>query len=343
MHSYFHEFQTVHLGSFFPKLSSSSHLGDKAVEMFFIISGFMLLYTYKDNLTIIDYLKKRIARFVPVLLFLYVAYWVLSIFTGFKFDKYGSIFNVLMISNIGITLNSGSIGGSWFLSVLLFSSLFYLCVIKYFKTRSMFIIGVITYFSFVILVQLTNGALGGHIKTFYIIFNLGMIRGLACIGLGILLCSLYKQLKPAGQKLFKINTFALVSLLEIYLLIFLINNLIFHQFSYNNKLILIIAFVILFWLFLLQRGLLSKMVAIDIFPKISRYTFSIYITHLFVFRLLAYTLWKAQINVNLIAFFTFFISIIFGILVYHIIELPCYKFMQKMLDIHKKPMELTNK
>ena len=209
------EFLRIILGPFFPKLSSSSHFGDKAVEMFFIISGFMLLYTYKESLTVVDYLKKRIARFVPVLLFLYVVYWLLSIFTDFEFDKYGSIFNVLMISNIGITLNSGSIGGSWFLSVLVFSSLFYLCVIKYFKTISMFIVGIITYFSFLVLVQLTNGALGGHIKTFYIILNLGMIRGLACIGLGILLCSLYKQLKPTEQNSFKMNTFVLISLSEI--------------------------------------------------------------------------------------------------------------------------------
>jgi peptidoglycan/LPS O-acetylase OafA/YrhL len=41
----FHTFQNANLGLFFPKWEYRTNFGDKAVEMFFIISGFLLVYT----------------------------------------------------------------------------------------------------------------------------------------------------------------------------------------------------------------------------------------------------------------------------------------------------------
>ena len=49
------------------------------VEFFFILSGFFLVYTFKSNLNVLSFIKQKISRFVPLLIFVsLVRYFVKS-------------------------------------------------------------------------------------------------------------------------------------------------------------------------------------------------------------------------------------------------------------------------
>ncbi len=335
----YHLFQERHLGNLFPAMQYTSFFGDKAVEMFFIISGFLLAYTFKQATSVFKFITKKVIRFIPLMLCVHFAYWVLSCFTNYKYLKYDNILDLFFLSSTGMALRPSNLSGIWFISVLVFVSLFYFCLMKYFnKNHANLIIGLITYFSFVVLINTSHGSLAGHVRMYNDFITFGMLKGLACIGLGYLVYRLHEYVLPAvkkGEK--KLTKIIVYTGLEIYLLIFLINNLIFHRISFNNKIILIIAFVLLFWLFLQNTGWISKFASKDIFSEISKYTFSIYLTHLYVYKVLSYTLWDGKINVEIIAILTLIIAITVGVIAYHVIEYPCYRFLIKKLeDIEKR-------
>lgn len=326
----FHLLQKTHLGIYFPHASEQSLYGDKSVEMFFVLSGFFLLYTFNEKISLFEFLKKKFIRFMPVIIFIGICYFVLSCCTNMDFYKYDIIFDFLFLNNIGITLSSSNILGSWFVSVIVFVSLFYFYLIKYFDRKyTNIIIAIISYLSLVLLVNLTNGTLGGHIKIYNNFLNSGLLRGLSFMGIGYIICCIYNYLKPTFKD-YKLTVlkFLLYSICEIYLFIFLINNLLFHKIAFSNKLILVFAFVVLFWLFLLNRGGLSSLCNSYLFSLLSKYTYSIFITHLFVYKVLSYSLWESSINKYLIAFLTLFIAIFFGIITYYLVEKPFYKILK---------------
>lgn len=259
----FHLFQKVNLGIYFPELCNNTHFADKAVEMFFIISGFLLLYTFNDQTSVFEFLIKKVIRFTPLIIFMGICYYVLSLFNNFTFRIYDFIFDLFFINNIGITLVPSNISGSWFISVLVFVSLFYFYILKSFnRKQANLMIALFTYISFVLLINLTNGTLGGHIKIYYNIFNAGILRGLSCIGLGYFLCCIYQFLYPKiKEKNFSFGTTFILTILEIYLFTFTFNSLLFHLLKYNNKLILLLSFSLLFLLLILNKGLFSKFVS----------------------------------------------------------------------------------
>lgn len=329
----YHLFQKVHLGIFFPDYCNNSHFADKAVEMFFIISGFLLLYTFNEKISVFEFLTKKIIRFLPIMLFLGFCYYIFSLFTHSSFKSYEYVYDLLFLNNIGITLSASNILGSWFISVLVFVSLFYFYILKSFKKQhANLIIALCTYLSFVLLVNLSQGTLAGHIKIYNNLFNAGLLRGLSCIGLGYFICQTYNFFTPIIQRQKdSFKSFILCSIIEIYLFAFTFNNLLFHNMSFNNKTILLISFSGLFFMFLINKGILSKLAGLEIFSKLSKYSLSIYLSHLFIYRFMKYYLWNLDINKYISAVITILAAIVFSILIYHFIELPSFKFLQRKI------------
>lgn len=334
----FHIFQKQHLGTYFPDMSHSALFGDKAVEMFFVMSGFFLVYTFKNTTSFFSFIKKKVIRFVPLLVFMTFCYWILSLICNTPFDKYNAIFEILMLNNIGITTSAGNIGGSWFISVLFFSSVVYFIILKIFDDKKTILAtSIVAYISLVLLVTLTHGKMDGINRIYFDFINIGVMRGLSCVGLGCLVGFAYKFLNTELYAKTKIKTI-LYSVAEIYLLIFLINNLIFHQISTNNKLVLVFAFIALFWLFLLKRGFLSSFLdKVNFLSNIAKYSLSIYISHLFTFKVLMqtgihkYVSAHSNIYIYIILFVLYLASaVLIGIFVYHLVEFPSTKYLKNM-------------
>lgn len=329
----FHLFQKVNLGTYFPDFCITSHFADKAVEMFFIISGFLLLYTFNEKTSVFEFLTKKIIRFLPLMLFLGFCYYIFSVVTHSSFKKYEFIYDLLFLNNIGITLSTSNILGSWFISVLVFVSLFYFYLLKSLKRQhANLIIAFCTYISFVLLVNLTNGTLGGHVKIYNNFFNAGMLRGLSCIGLGYFICQIYIFFTPLIQKQKNsCKNFIICSIIEIFLFIFTFNNLLFHNMSFNNKTILLISFSCLFLMLLINNGIVSKLAELEVFSKMSKYSLSIYLSHLFIYKIMKYFLWNFDLNKSVSAMITITAAVTFSVIIYHFIELPAIKFLQRKI------------
>ena len=73
----------------------------------------------------------------------------------------------------------------------------------------------------------------------------------------------------------KYLSYFVISSLEIYLFLFIVNNSIFHKIRYENDFIFIIVFSLLFLLFIAKKGLLSNLLENNISALLGKYSYSI--------------------------------------------------------------------
>ena len=160
------------------------------------------------------------------------------------------------------------------------------------------------------------------------------MRGLGGISLGYLIGDWYKNnIEAIKNYIPSFKQKLVLTFLEFACLFFIINNLLFHQLKFKNDVIYIIVFTVITILFLLNKGYISKILDNDICGKLSRYAYSIYMTHTTIIRpVLKHTLWNNQNFVthhpvmNLAV--TLLITFAFGILTYHLVEAPCTKWLK---------------
>lgn len=306
-----------------------------AVQYFFIIAGFFLVYTFDKKLLVINFIKKKIIRLWPLIAFVFCLYLIAYYLGVIKhFDLYGNILSLLFLVNSGISLNKSNIGHDWFISVLFFISIFYFYIYKHFdKKKSSFFISILVLLGYTFFVHATNGSVSGDIKTINNIINLGMLNGLTGMGLGYIIHEFYLYLKeqPYTKSIKSIFTY---TILEGLLLGFVIYESGFHKFHFNNKIVLVIAFSFLFITFLLKRGLISKFLDNKISTIIGNYSLSLYITHGFLWNIIHYYWLKSHQEICIAhPYFCilgcFITCLIFAILTYHLVEVPAGKFLKK--------------
>ena len=298
-----------------------------AVEMFFIIAGFFLFFSAQKNIDFKDFALNKLVRLWCVPAFAIFCIWILSLFHWTTYHKYANILHLFMLKNTGMTLCLADNGTAWFVSVLFWVSLFYCYLIKNFKRKYVNLtIALITFFSFILLINGNAGHFNQHYKMVNSFFNIGMLRGLAEMGLGYFIALFYENYKPGVES--KI-TFVLISALEIYLFGFIINNLLFRNINFTNDMIFIIFMSILFILFLLKKGILSKLTDNEFFYKLGTYTFSMYVMQEVVFRILYknYCQCSGFIIAHPISALILYVMItcLFGIITYYIVEKPTAK------------------
>lgn len=335
---FYHIFHINFLGKFITDiplslLTNLSYHAQKAVDFFFIMAGFFLVFTFKPTLSLFDFFKKRVIRFWPVMLFVLICYGIGSIWSLSSFYPGRNILTLLFINNIGLPFKHGDSGNLWFVSVLIWCSVFYFLMIKHVKLK----LNIITFLfisiiSYSLLLFHQHGDIRGYHQNYYVIVNIGMLRGLAGMGLGCLLASFWKNYKALFTERFN-SKLSYISLgcIELTFLILLIYNSLFHHLK-MCKFVLIILFVILFVLFLINKGFVSQFFDRDIWVKLSKYTYSIYVIHIFVLYILKNSIYKYHIaflhNHSLsIVMFTIFVILVFGIFTYHFVEEPCAKYL----------------
>lgn len=244
--------------SVFHSLSLHAGNGGKAVDAFFIISGFLLYITFKNSTSIIDFIKKRIVRLQPVLLFALIISAIASIFGLVEFNIHSAIMQLTYTNMLTDTTKGvwNSLGVTWYISVLFWVSLFYFYVMKVFEKKyANFIVAVVAIVSYFIALHLRSGSLGLPGNTYDYLFNMGMLRGFGGIGLGYFLGLYYKENYQEiinyslnlKQKLF--YTFA-----ELALLVVVVTELMFVKIKTTYNFSLVIFVFLLITLFILKRG-----------------------------------------------------------------------------------------
>ena len=155
------------------------------------------------------------------------------------------------------------------------------------------------------------------------------------MGIGYFIASIYKdnEDKIENMEFNKITTF-FITLLEVFLFSWSVYYLVIHKISYKNNIIFILFFSILFILFLIKKGLFTKLLDNNLSVILGRYSYSIYITHFFILNMLKTFFWKKHISIIIIhpllnIVITILLIFISSILVYHLVEKPSAEYLRR--------------
>ena len=287
------------------------------VECFFIIAGFFLPNIIITQIAFKDFAIKKILRLFPVV-------FTVTIFINI-FQTHVPLYNILpdffLLSSVGFAQQQALCGYAWFLYVLFWVSCFYYCLINFIqdKRKLNFTIILIIYFSLIILTS--NSLLTfSHKVNIYHLYNIGILRGLVGIGLGIIIrLNFYKPNYTLSTKQKIFFTF-----LELFFFFYLIINLTCVEktkaINYIVSYLIIFSVIIISWVNGL--GYFSQILNKINFYSISKYSFSIYILQtiprMFLFKI-------QGLDGGLYIFIYLLVSVILGIIAYHAIEVPCRK------------------
>ena len=334
-HQYLYDiFKDIEL---YGKLASCTGNGNKAVDMFFMISGF--LFSLKLNLDrpITEFLLKKFIRLWPTLVFVILVSFLISIIGIFDFNFYDDLLAILGLSGTGLVLRiAESASVFWYVSAMIWTMLLFIYLLKSYQLKTVnLIIAALIFFSYSFIIHATEGKIRGHTNTYCYVFNLGMLRAFGGIGIGYFIGEFYKTFSEKIRKLHvSFVKKLLVTLVESLCLSFTTYNLILHKFKFNNQIIYIIVFTFMLTLFIVKKGFLSEFLDKKVFSKISKYTYSIYMTHLLILETLKGSLWKNYqpfvyehpiLNITV----TLILIAILGIFTYHVIEVPSAKFLRR--------------
>ncbi len=322
---------------------SEFNLYHLAVEYFFIIAGFFLFLNIKKETDTVDFCKKRFLRLAPLIFFfLIVSFIISSLIYKLHFSFDGNILTIPLMHSLGFTPYS-STGGTangtiWFVSVLFWCSIFYFYIHKIFEKKYLnLIIWILIISAYSIVLHNSNYTFINTInKNVFYFINLGVLRGLAGLGVGYFLAMFYKSgfLQNCTKKVQ-----AFISLIEAGLIGFFTYYLFFTpKLAGKSAITYIICFSALFYLFLVKQGFISKLLDNKYLAKLGQYSYSIYVMHSAVLCTILYTVFKpnlAFVQSHLILCFwgELTIAIAIGILTYYFVESPVNKFItQKFLN-----------
>ena len=316
--------------SIYQTLKSAIAHSNNGVEGFFIVAGFFLVYTFKSHLSLKNFILKKYIRLSPVILFsmgLCAIGWLLG---AMHFKLIPNLLTVFLLNNFVVQIGVGQNPILWYTSALFTGLLLYFCLIKYWT------IAIVAISGYIILEILQHGSFVKPIKNYHHIFNIGFLRAVGGIGLGCLIGYLYKNiLSKFNQPLKNMLLKWFFTLLEFGFMGFIIWWCMCIHKSINN-IVIVLCFGILLILFLFKKGYLSQITDSDIWVKLGRYQYSIYVVHYVIIRILGLKVWKhcpdfvsahpiMPIILNLV------VILLIGIFAYHMVELPCTKYLKAKL------------
>lgn len=324
--------------------------GAMAVDCFFIIAGFFLILTFKPTITFLDFIKKKYIRLSPVIAFSVIFCILGAILKVFHFNVAQNILSILLLNNFGFAWVKPVNEALWFTSALFAGLLFYFPLLKHFSKKHFLIISLsISIITYIALNTLSSGRFTKPWVIYFSILNVGFLRSLAGIGLGCFIGILYKNVQQnCTKEIEKSPNKIIISGLEIvsfgFMMWFFAGGV--HK---NIHLAFIVNFAILFSLFIYNKGILSTFFDNQIWTKLGKYQYSLFVVHFIIFRILNYGLWKdlpifvyfhpiIPIVVNLA------IAIAVSIFAYHFVEEPSAKYLKnkflnnklKLIDINKQ-------
>ena len=292
-----------------------------SVEFFFILSGFFLAYTFKPEKTCINYMKKRFIQFAPLVVFG-------ALLCGGGLDSFKGI---LFLQNMGFAFKDIANPPAWYIAVLFWVSLFYFALLKSVtdKNKLYLTIGVIVFISCAICANVP----GDRLEMVFGLFPRGIFRGLASIGIGILLQTL---VKPDNNKA---NVW--FTILEAFFIIWMFLGLFYPPMSFSYWIYRVMCWSALIYLFLSRKGYITKALDKPIFSKLSTFCLSLFLTHWFVTSTASKygTIWWIkqykpewfESEKALVIVLVLVSAFIVAIFAHYFVEKPCTKLLKKVL------------
>lgn len=256
---------------------------DIFVDFFFVLSGFVIAYSYQlkisKGIKFKDFILLRLARLYPLhffMLLIWVPYIGIKIYLYQKGigitdptevnNLFTFIKNIFLLQGMGSKLSwnypSWSIGAEFYTYILFFIVLFFSK--KLFKTSRILIIFLVSLLAY----WITN--------TNYIeeVRFVGVFSCISGFFFGVIIYYVYENID------FRINDVMIASLLEagiLLLMVFFVSNI--EENNYNKQ-YAIISFMGIVYLFSIQNvGHVSKVLNFEIFQHLGKISYSIYMTH----------------------------------------------------------------
>ena len=293
-----------------------------SVEFFFILSGFFLAYTFKPEKTTLNYIKKRFIQFAPLVVFgCLICGGGLASFKG-----------ALFLQNTGLAFGGDLLNApAWYIGVLFWISLFYFALLKTVsdKNKLYLIVGTIAFIACIICAR----APGDRLELVFDLFPKGLFRGLACVGIGVLLQSVVKMENRRPNLWYTI--------LEAALLVMMFLGLFYYPMHFPYWFYSVICWSVLIYLFLSRRGYITKALDKPIFSKLSTFCLSMFLTHWFVTSTASKygTIWWIkqykpewfESEKALVIVLVLVSAFIVAIFAHYFVEKPCTKLLKKVL------------
>ncbi len=251
------------------------------VDFFFIISGFFLFYTIDTKQTVSEFAMKKFFRLAPLVWFFLGVYMLISLFIkNTHFSLTDNILRIFLLSDIGFGPLTGGIGAHihWFIPALFWTMLGYFYLAKLVDKKYLNpLVWLMTVISYGIYFNSCKFQTGGNVTNIFYFVNIGVLRAIGGMGLGYFIHNLY--LTGFLKNCSKIGKF-IISGLEIYLIGFLAHYLLFtSKVPCKTPLVFFIIFSMLFYLFLIRKGLISSILNKDFLAKLGKYSYAIYVMH----------------------------------------------------------------
>lgn len=298
------------------------------VEMFFIIAGFFLFQSFNSKKqSMAQFTINKISRLFPVLAFSIFIGFVACVFNLTDTSPYSWFLNLFFLQNTGLSLDFKGI--NWFVSPYFWAMILYFYILKNTK-HSNLIIALIVYFSAMGIINCFGGEFTR--ETFYLFFNSGMLRAFIGIGAGYFIGQLYEKVKNTN---IKIKEKIIISTIEILCFFFILYKMLISPLEYQNKLIYVIIFSVLFFLFVLKKGIISNLLDNKFLAFFGKYSYSIYIMQQICFSVFGITIWKNGLIINNIPvclFISILLSVAAGVIVYYLIEVPVGRLIKDKLE-----------
>lgn len=291
-------------------------------QLFFVIAGFFLFYNDKQlKNTVFFFVKKRWLRMSSLLIFATILGYVIIHFDFVRQPLEANILDALLL-NFLTDSNWFMIIPGWYVNSLFLLSTIFFIIFKVFKKKyAMFI-------TIIIAVICCN--LNARDVRFGTSLIWERISGAAfSLSLGILLSECYKKLYK-GKYIEQLTNKNIVFITVIELLIFCILCVGLYGRGlgvYLGNTMMSGCFVLLIWLFLIRKGLISRVLNNNISIYFGKYTYSIFITHYILIMLVRiylipnYLNWT-QSHFFIVSFGSIIISLLLAIACHHLVEIP---------------------
>lgn len=309
----------------YAQLAEPLNYSTNIVICFFILGGVFMYRSFasRPELSIFEYIVGRVVRLWPVLVFAMLAEAVL---VG-KIDWNRTLINAAFLQCSGLSLENKGI--LWYVSSFFFSSIFLYAILRSFSRRkAAFVISLLVYFCTAFLINYNNGLIGGRDTVLYVL-SIGVLRGVAFTGVGILLAIICEKLRamlelaPLSDLSQKI-LFVVKAVTEILALRFLYNYFLLSK-RVSNHIVLVLVFSLFLLCLLSKNDPLGLVLNRKIFGFCGKYAYSIYVMQGTSFYILQKTLWKSEAfvsNVWLALALSTAFALAVGIGTYYLVERP---------------------
>lgn len=321
------------------------------VELFFIISGFVFCYVYKDRIankeiSLKEYMVLRFSRLYPLLfvtlIFVGTIQTIRMIFLHNFFaiptnDAYHFLLNLFSIQSFGFELNYSFNAPSWSVSCELIAYILFFVFVSKYSKENKYIIAYIA----AIFIGLTISKLNWN----YPLLDDNTSRVYIGFFVGCFIYELNKYINGNGSK----NRNKVILLSSILLGIVIIGATTYGNVVLGEKYRIIYATLIypLIVLLVLNVKFLNYILSMKALQFLGKISFSIYLWHLPIMITIKTVddLFKLNINYSSRIFFFVFIAIIIIVatMSYEIIENPSNKYLRTKLLPHKSDGTINNR